>query len=149
MSGIEDLEVCEVEDGRGKVAGERVILEINGSDEGALREGGGDGAAEAVGMEAELAELEEAAEVGRQGARELEAGEAELADAAGEADNAAPVTGSGGGGRRPAVERAEWVPEAAPEGEEGGHLGGRWGLLRVNLCGQGEEEEDEEERKNR
>jgi len=112
---VEDLEVGEVEKRRRNVAGEAVVVKVNGTQEEALGEGGRDGGVEIVGVEAEFAELEEIGKGRSYFTGELETGKTEVVNSVVVADNAAPVAGCGGRGRVPTVEGTQRVMEVALE----------------------------------
>ena len=73
------------------MAGEGVVVEVNGAEEEAVGEGQRDGAVEVVGVEAQPAELGEFGERVAEFATELEARQAEVEDSVVVTEHAAPV----------------------------------------------------------
>lgn len=115
---VQNAEIREVGEKRGgNLAGEGVVLQVDGAQEGAFREGARDGAVQIVGVQAQPLQLAQAGQLVGEPAAELEARQAELDDPAGGASNATPIAGGGRRGRIPAVQCATWVVEIPLERE--------------------------------
>lgn len=117
MTQVKDLQVGEVENGRREATGEGVVLQVNSSKKRTARERRGYRAIKVVGVKTQLTQLRQVADFMSESTGELKARKTELVDAGVEADNAAPVAGSGRRGRVPGVESAKRVMEVLLEGD--------------------------------